>query len=233
METATTKDTKYDEENTEPTQLFNQKELATSNREKTIPAKGKIIVLPEKQQKPKLVTKITRNSKQSSTTIVNEAKNCCQCSYKNSQPKKTWEHFIKNHINARNANKYEHGCCRLCWTFFPDPEALRQHAQGPQSTDNPDYNSIFLHYLCSYCDKTYLSKYSLKMHVTVAHMEPEFICELCCAKFPLKDRLQQHLNIFHYDSKPFQCDYCQKLFRTKINLKKHIVWHTGKSDSSI
>lgn len=107
---------------------------------------------------------------------------------------------------------------------------MKKNLDGvPRPAKKTKSSDILQHYPCTLCDKFYLAKGSLKAHMIVAHAEPEHVCDFCSAKFPRISRLRDHLNVYHFDLKPFQCDYCGKDFRSKMNLKKHVVWHTGKS----
>jgi uncharacterized Zn-finger protein len=82
-------------------------------------------------------------------------------------------------------------------------------------------------YCCIYpnCSREYRSKYTLEKHIKRFHLgldKPK--CEICGREFSSTESFQQHKNI-HLNIKPFQCGQCDRGFRNKCMLVRHIRDH--------
>ena len=76
-------------------------------------------------------------------------------------------------------------------------------------------------YVCSTCDKRFVTKQHLKNHQATHSDERKFKCNICPdgRYFKTKDQLSSHL-VYHYEPK-HSCVHCKKKFYTSTHLKRH------------
>ena len=88
------------------------------------------------------------------------------------------------------------------------------------------FHKDVFNFLCSECDKGFVSKYGWKMHQMV-HDTEKIHCqkEKCKAEFSTQKSYKQHLRVFHPEGgmKEKTCKHpqCGKKFQTKSNLVQH------------
>mgnify|MGYP003349339387 CR=1 FL=1 len=75
-----------------------------------------------------------------------------------------------------------------------------------------------LSYKCDHCDKTFVDKSQLKIHVENVHEGVKHTCKKCGKSFTLKSNLSRHLSVNHGDLK-IECEYCGKMI-SKYNIQK-------------
>ena len=78
-------------------------------------------------------------------------------------------------------------------------------------------------FCCSFgeCDREYKSKFILKKHILIWHLNSiSFTCKVCNKKFVSKQNLREH-NFIHLNKKPFRCTFCGKKFRQSSQLCLH------------
>lgn len=78
-------------------------------------------------------------------------------------------------------------------------------------------------FACSQCDKIFVRKESLDIHLSVHSKIKPFICEICCKTFANEKHLKYHKR-FH--NTLYQCDYCAKSFIVPSKLERHLRIHT-------
>lgn len=77
-------------------------------------------------------------------------------------------------------------------------------------------------FTCALCDAVYKQKYSLDTHIRAKHYGETFQCPYCTHDgYESKRGLTYHIETQHTQN-TYSCDICQKTFRAKDSLNKHI-----------
>nr|XP_045007236.1 telomere zinc finger-associated protein isoform X2 [Jaculus jaculus] len=83
---------------------------------------------------------------------------------------------------------------------------------------------------CPTCHKRFLSKYYLKVHNRKHTGEKPFECSKCGKCYFRKENLLEHeaRNCMNRSEQVFTCSVCQETFRRRMELRVHMVSHTGE-----
>ena len=120
-------------------------------------------------------------------------------------------------------------CCDICGKIlkghsykFHRLKHLREQAEeGDTSID-----VAALYFPCDKCDKKYVTRVGLKMHVQKVHDDSsKFPCPSCGLVFRVQQELTEHERIAHSNDEQFQCKDCGKRFGLLNVLKKHQLTH--------
>ena len=81
---------------------------------------------------------------------------------------------------------------------------------------------------CFRCNKSFRNIMNLRNHVRAVHVmkgDKNKLCHLCPAKFKWAATLKQHLDEIHEGNKHAKCQYCEKMFYSNSQLRRHERCH--------
>ncbi|MEE6483603.1 hypothetical protein FKM82_013608 [Ascaphus truei] len=83
---------------------------------------------------------------------------------------------------------------------------------------------------CPTCHKKFLSKYYLKVHNRRHTGEKPFKCTKCGRSYFRKENLVEHeaRNCMNRTEQVFTCTLCREVFKRRMELRVHLVSHTGE-----
>ena len=127
--------------------------------------------------------------------------------------------LLQNHItNAHGEKRFP---CEQCPSSFGSRNQLSSHIKSCHGDEN---------LICELCPgKTFCNKRKLQVHVTRVHgpRKPKWVCPECGVQVQNSSNSIKLHKMVHDNSFPFQCEYCDKKFRTKTVLRNHLNQHTG------
>ena len=134
---------------------------------------------------------------------------------------------LKCHVSNEHENnfsefeeKHKIYRCKICVEKFFTKKASHYHEMKEHQEKEQSYERI-----CDECGETFSAKHAYIYHVKKTHREVNFVCEICSYSTVSKTVLQQH-RLTHL-SPNLPCKFCDKLFHTSFNLKRHInTMHT-------
>jgi len=133
-----------------------------------------------------------------------ECGKCCQRS-----------HHLARHKRSHSGEKpFE---CTVCSKRFTEAGSLVRHSRI-HSGEKP--------YKCHVCDKAFSVSGNLSTHMRVHTGDKPYKCSLCSKCFSQFCALQLHKRFVHSNRRPYHSPYCRKLFKTNIELKRHVRIHT-------
>lgn len=110
--------------------------------------------------------------------------------------------------------------CHECGEKFSKKKEKRDHMIIVHGAE-------FARIKCTACDKMFISKASLSVHINRDHlMDRRHQCALCDKTFFTSSFLRDHM-VSHSRVREIQCDECPKTFARKKALREHMKSHTG------
>lgn len=122
--------------------------------------------------------------------------------------------------------------CDTCLFSTPDRDFLTIHWQSEHDPSNE--------FACSrrYCKSRFKSQKELELHQRVhkrkkSETEEDTLCHICSKCFPTVYRLNLHLRTHQSSSeKIFECDFCPLKFKSRQEVRQHILRHKRMSKQS-
>ncbi|XP_073813104.1 uncharacterized protein [Musca autumnalis] len=112
-------------------------------------------------------------------------------------------------------------CCPHCCDRFVHVNSLRRHIRLAHS-DKFDYTEPME---CPIC-KQIFAKASMKAHMATHSTETQYDCAICNKTFSTKWNLKIHSWVHaNRTAKPFKCEHCPKAFVREVDFKNHMNSH--------
>lgn len=102
---------------------------------------------------------------------------------------------------------------------------------GSEIKEDPKGNQVLKEkYKCRFCKKAFSKLFEYRNHLKTEREKRKEFFSLCtiCNKLLTRGKLIAHMKIHSLvKEQRFQCDTCGKNYRTKRNLNRHSLTHTG------
>ncbi|XP_054277323.1 gastrula zinc finger protein XlCGF64.1-like isoform X3 [Macrosteles quadrilineatus] len=85
------------------------------------------------------------------------------------------------------------------------------------------------HFKCKHCDITFKQRMALKSHYMYVHAtEKPYQCEFCERAFKTLNNLNVHKEVHHnFSGETFSCDFCPMEFKRRCYLRRHLRTHAN------
>ena len=125
---------------------------------------------------------------------------------------------VTEHFKDFHGDMGETCCCECLKLIHKEDGELRKHILK-------EHHSARKAYLCSDCGKEYKSSDNLQAHIRQIHQKiTSFVCSYCGDTFARLNTLKSHM--LSHKPPTLKCLYCEKMFRKKDLLIKHLQLHT-------
>ncbi|KAK9502297.1 hypothetical protein O3M35_011095 [Rhynocoris fuscipes] len=150
-----------------------------------------------------------------------QAKHICIKPYSCSQcPRKFYDKYeLKYH--QRLHEDIEDFCCNICKRRFSRRSGLKAHMRTHTGEKPFD---------CKICDKSFSYLNTLIAHERVHTGERPYLCSYCPRTFAQYSTAKSHEDMHMNGLRMFQCDICDRMFKTDQELSSHRITHEGSND---
>lgn len=105
--------------------------------------------------------------------------------------------------------------CEICQSSFSRLKNLKEHLKKIHN----------LFFKCTYCTLTFASKELLSKHQSENCGNKGLKCIVCGKIFAKRYNMLRHMAMIHSNEEKFECEKCNKTFKTKDGLKRHVNTH--------
>lgn len=133
------------------------------------------------------------------------------------------------HVRTRHEHKRPFKC-EYCEHTFGRLSHLRKHMKKVCGPNKPEKQATLI-IQCKYCEEIFPSKIELRKHLVTCEKkeckpkEPSqvalHVCNICNKDFASPYNVRRH-QLTHSDERPYACQYCNKAFKEKSSLTKHV-----------
>lgn len=109
------------------------------------------------------------------------------------------------------------GKCTECKRKFHD--LTRHMVEMHSSMERP--------FECFECKRTFKKFENIRYHMITHTNERNYICHFCGSAFFMNSEMRKHIANRHQTTRPFGCDQCNKTFKNRHSLNKHLKIHSG------
>ncbi|KAJ6640607.1 PR domain zinc finger protein 5 [Pseudolycoriella hygida] len=122
--------------------------------------------------------------------------------------------YAAHHLTLRTQKTF---LCNICGHVFNRKHSLQIHQLSVHAKKRD--------FKCQFCEKSFSTEYLKKCHEKKHLGMSEVICDLCGFKFTCKQILRKHIMGVHQNYRPFQCQLCDKRFKTSHSRNYHVNTH--------
>lgn len=130
------------------------------------------------------------------------------------------ENRLKQHVKTHDIGRF---ACSFCPKVF----AMFKYKTKHEET----VHKHLPRYRCQFCDARFTGEYLKHLHMLDKHKEKvkTIHCEYCSKTFTWRQYYLKHIKKKHNsDGKKFECKECNKKYYLPIQLREHMLRHTGE-----
>lgn len=114
--------------------------------------------------------------------------------------------------------------CKFCGRFFDSYRKVRSHETNHRKKLKNAKEGA--RYLCDVCQKRFMSKEKLRMHIEAIHLKLlRLKCTECTVEFQSDSGYRHHMKMNHSDQETLKCDLCSYETRINFMLNRHKKRH--------
>ncbi|XP_063700782.1 zinc finger protein 470-like [Culicoides brevitarsis] len=155
--------------------------------------------------------KKSKNSEEKAVPALLFCKNCPDKIFTN-------KYYFRQHLKSHNEGPYE---CHFCGRKYHKKSFLHGHIDRNHIEKDFAKKGDFA---CHLCERRYLTDFRLKQHLGI-HRLKEKACPFCGK---LTRHLTSHLLKHEQPAERFQCDKCEKNYKSEKHLQLHAIVHENK-----
>ncbi|XP_067119411.1 zinc finger protein 624-like [Centruroides vittatus] len=134
--------------------------------------------------------------------------------------------YVKSHfLRHQPVHENKVHICIHCKGSFRTEIKLKVHLQFSCSEIHPKP----LPYQCNICKRTYANSFAFEQHLLAYKDQIHFCCDVCKKKFSSKVEFQTHHKNAHPPGGIHKCEICNKIFRKRDTLNRHMKTNTDSS----